>query len=45
MPGTIVFMLASFCMPLFAITGWLLYLQRRTLRSSTRAAQAEAHAR
>ena len=28
--GTIVFMLASLCMPLFAITGWILYLQRRT---------------
>jgi sulfite reductase (NADPH) flavoprotein alpha-component len=28
-PGTIAFMLASLCMPLFAVTGWMLYLQRR----------------
>ena len=38
--GTWVFMLASLAMPLFAVTGWLLYLRRRRLkraRSSMRA--------
>ncbi len=29
--GTLLMMLASLAMPLFAITGWLLYLQRRRL--------------
>ncbi|HEU4600461.1 MAG TPA: PepSY-associated TM helix domain-containing protein [Steroidobacteraceae bacterium] len=43
MPGMIVFMLASVCMPLFAITGWLLYLQRRNQRAA-RAAQGEPQA-
>ena len=28
-PGAIAFMLASLCMPLFTVTGWMLYLQRR----------------
>jgi sulfite reductase (NADPH) flavoprotein alpha-component len=28
-PGTIAFMLSSLCMPLFTVTGWMLYLQRR----------------
>ena len=37
--GVVVFMLASLLMPLFAITGWMLYLQRRR---STRAAHALA---
>ncbi|MBZ4039477.1 PepSY domain-containing protein [Novilysobacter selenitireducens] len=37
--GVVVFMLASLLMPLFAITGWMLYLQRRR---GTRAAHALA---
>src|SRR5690606_21681667 len=28
-PGVVLFMLASLLMPLFAITGWMLYLDRR----------------
>lgn len=28
-PGVIIFMIASLLMPLFAITGWMLYLERR----------------
>ena len=31
-PGVIVWMLASFAMPLFAITGWWLWYLRRKLR-------------
>jgi sulfite reductase (NADPH) flavoprotein alpha-component len=27
--GKVLFMLATLCMPLFAITGWMMYLQRR----------------
>ena len=35
--GVIIFMLASLLMPLFAITGWMLYLQRRkTKRANQR---------
>lgn len=36
--GVIVFMLASLLMPLFAITGWMLYLQRRRRQRDARAA-------
>lgn len=32
LPGTIVIMLCSLCMPLFAVTGWMLYIKRRRLR-------------
>jgi sulfite reductase (NADPH) flavoprotein alpha-component len=32
MAGVIVFMMASLAMPLFAITGWMLYLARRRRR-------------
>lgn len=31
-PGMAVFMVASLCMPLFAVTGWMLYLDRRRRR-------------
>ena len=34
--GVIVFMLASLLMPLFAITGWMLYLQRRRRQRDAR---------
>src|SRR5690606_31043196 len=30
--GTVIAMLASLAMPLFAVTGWMLYLRRRKLR-------------
>ena len=35
--GVVVFMLASLAMPLFAITGWMLYLDRRRARRITSA--------
>jgi sulfite reductase (NADPH) flavoprotein alpha-component len=31
--GVIVFLMASLAMPLFAVTGWLMYLRRRALRA------------
>lgn len=31
--GVIVFLIASLAMPLFAVTGWIMYLQRRTPRT------------
>ena len=34
--GVVVFMLASLLMPLFAITGWMLYLQRRRRQRDAR---------
>ena len=43
--GVIVFLIASLAMPLFAVTGWLMYLQRRapsTRRASLGAATEEA---
>lgn len=42
--GTLVMLLASLAMPLFAITGWMLYLQRRR-RGAKRAPQPAAPAR
>src|SRR5262245_41566066 len=36
--GTVLRMLASVMMPLFAITGWMMYLHRRRLRRTTGAA-------
>jgi sulfite reductase (NADPH) flavoprotein alpha-component len=36
--GAIVFMLAALLMPLFAVTGWLLYLDRRRKSAQSRAA-------
>jgi sulfite reductase (NADPH) flavoprotein alpha-component len=47
LPGTVLYMLASLGMPVFAVTGWMMYLDRRrkkraaTLREGTSAA-AEA---
>ena len=38
--GVVVFMLASFAMPLFAITGWMLYLDRRRRKRALRDAAA-----
>jgi sulfite reductase (NADPH) flavoprotein alpha-component len=35
-PGVIAFMVASLCMPLFAVTGWMLYLERRRKRVTRR---------
>ena len=40
--GTIVFMLTSFAMPLFAVSGWMLYLDRRRRKRGVRAAGAAA---
>ncbi|MEX6502425.1 PepSY domain-containing protein [Pseudomonas zhanjiangensis] len=37
LPGRLLMMLASLAMPLFAITGWLLYLERRRNRRALRA--------
>ncbi|HKU93941.1 MAG TPA: sulfite reductase flavoprotein subunit alpha, partial [Vineibacter sp.] len=36
--GVIIFMLASLAMPLFAVTGWMLYLDRRTRKRTARTA-------
>ena len=35
-PGMLAFMLASLAMPLFAVTGWMLYLNRRQRRARAR---------
>jgi sulfite reductase (NADPH) flavoprotein alpha-component len=40
--GTVLLMLASLAMPLFAITGWMLYLKRRQVARRVRAAQVPA---
>jgi sulfite reductase (NADPH) flavoprotein alpha-component len=40
LPGVLAFMIASLAMPLFAVTGWMLYLRRR--RPPTRAYSASA---
>jgi sulfite reductase (NADPH) flavoprotein alpha-component len=42
--GVVVFMLASLLMPLFAITGWLLYLERRKRQRDTKRLAASAAA-
>ena len=44
LPGTILMMLASLAMPLFAITGWMLYLDRRRKKKAVRAARREGSA-
>ncbi|MBU1330541.1 MAG: sulfite reductase flavoprotein subunit alpha [Gammaproteobacteria bacterium] len=41
LPGRILMLLASLAMPLFAVTGWLLYLDRRRKKRAIRAAQGE----
>lgn len=40
LPGRVLFMLASLLMPLFTVTGWLLYLDRRRKKRAARAAAA-----
>ncbi len=40
LPGRVAMMLASLGLPLFAVTGWMLYLDRRRLRRATEAARA-----
>ena len=43
--GVIIFLIASLAMPLFAVTGWIMYLQRRApraRRTSLAAATEEA---
>ena len=40
LPGLILFMVASLAMPLFAVTGWMLYLDRRRKKRETRAARS-----
>lgn len=42
LPGTILVMLCSLCMPLFAVTGWMLYLKRRRVRHRAEAADLVA---
>ena len=42
--GVIVFLLASLAMPVFAVTGWIMYLQRRAPRAR-RASLARSHRR
>ncbi|MCD7099029.1 sulfite reductase flavoprotein subunit alpha [Stenotrophomonas sp. MMGLT7] len=44
LPGRIVVMLASLCMPLFFVTGWLLYLDRRRKQRQARALRGDLHA-
>lgn len=39
-PGMLAFMLASLGMPLFAVTGWMLYLDRRKRKARSRARMA-----
>ena len=41
MPGRILMMLASLAMPLFFVTGWLLYLDRRRKKKAAQAARVE----
>lgn len=40
LPGRVAMLLASLALPLFAITGWMLYLDRRRQRRATAAARA-----
>ncbi len=40
--GVVVLMLSSLSMPLFAITGWMLYLDRRRAKRALRRARAQA---
>lgn len=40
LPGLVLFMVASLAMPLFAITGWMLYLDRRRKKRAARDAAA-----
>lgn len=44
LPGLLLFMVASLTMPLFAITGWMLYLDRRKKKRAVRSAAATSAA-
>ncbi|HTO18967.1 MAG TPA: sulfite reductase flavoprotein subunit alpha [Pseudomonas sp.] len=44
LPGKVLMLLASALMPLFLVTGWLLYLDRRRKRRAARAARSEPNA-
>jgi len=39
LPGVVAYMIASLAMPVFAITGWMLYLDRRRKKKAARAAE------
>ncbi|QTL05348.1 sulfite reductase flavoprotein subunit alpha [Aquabacter sp. L1I39] len=41
LPGLLLMMIASLLMPLFAVTGWMLYLDRRKKKAQVRRAAAE----
>jgi len=41
LPGLVIYMIASLGMPLFAITGWMLYLDRRKKKYAARATARE----
>jgi sulfite reductase (NADPH) flavoprotein alpha-component len=41
LPGTVLYMLTSLLMPVFTVTGWLLYLRRRRAKASARAAGSQ----
>ena len=41
LPGALLMMVASLAMPLFTVTGWMLYLDRRRGRKKIRAARAQ----
>lgn len=43
LPGRILMMLASLSMPLFFVTGWMLYLDRRRKKRAAQAARADLH--
>lgn len=45
LPGTVIYMLASLAMPIFAVTGWMLYLDRRRKKRAQSLQQAVAEAR
>jgi sulfite reductase (NADPH) flavoprotein alpha-component len=45
LPGIVIYMLASMAMPIFAITGWMLYLDRRRKNRVPRVQQAAVEAR
>ena len=38
--GLLAMLVASLCMPLFAVTGWMMYLERRRRKKAARLAQA-----
>lgn len=42
LPGVLAYMIASLAMPVFAITGWMLYLDRRRKKKAARAAESAA---